>query len=157
MFRVILHRRSSNDPSGGNRKLETAPPPAEVACLAYHMLHFNVDAETRTTSGSGIQSVSALCYSVAHQRGFTHVQSRAGHATVTLGVTKDIALRLVDRGRFESVSEACREGLRRLDAEQSIVDRLVALGEEGMASGIAEGFDIDRFVEDMRVDPDPAS
>jgi hypothetical protein len=27
------------------------------------------------------------------------------------------------------------------------VDRLVALGEEGMASGIDEGFDIDAFVD----------
>ena len=83
--------------------------------------------------------------------------TRAGHATVSLGATKDFALRLIDRGRFESVSEACREGLRRLDAEQRIVDRLVALGEEGMASGIAEGLDIDVFVEDMHVDADPAS
>lgn len=82
---------------------------------------------------------------------------RTGHATVSLGAAKEIALRLVDQGRFESVSEACREGLRRLDAEQRIVDRLVALGEEGMASGIAEGFDIDAFIQEMRVEMDPVS
>ena len=66
---------------------------------------------------------------------------RTGHASVNLGATKDIARRLVAQGRFESVSEACREGLRRLDFEQRIVEKIVALGEEGMASGVAEGFD----------------
>jgi len=71
---------------------------------------------------------------------------------VNLGATKEIARRLVDQGRFESISEACREGLRRLDTEQRIVDRLVELGEQGMASGIAEGFDIDEFIDEMRAD-----
>ena len=84
-------------------------------------------------------------------------EPRTGNATVSLGATKDIARRLVDRGRFESVSEACREGLRRLDAEQRIVDRLVALGEQGMASGVAEGFDIDVFIGEMHADTDPAA
>ena len=76
---------------------------------------------------------------------------------VNLGATKEIARRLVDQGRFESISEACREGLRRLDTEQRIVDRLVELGEQGMASGVAEGFDIDKFIDEMRVDTDPAT
>ena len=76
---------------------------------------------------------------------------------VNLGATKEIARRLVDQGRFESISEACREGLRRLDIEQRIVDRLVELGEQGMASGVAEGFDIDEFIDEMRVDTDPAT
>ena len=58
-----------------------------------------------------------------------------GHASVSLGATKDIARRLVAQGRFESVSEACREDLRRLEIEQRIVGRLVALGEEGKANG----------------------
>ena len=44
---------------------------------------------------------------------------------------------------------AGREGLRRLETERRIIDRLVALGEEGMASGIDETFDIDRMIEDM--------
>ena len=84
-------------------------------------------------------------------------ETRPGNATVSLGATKDIARRLVDQGRFESVSEACREGLRRLDAEQRIVDRLVALGKQGLASGIAEGFDIDVFIDEMHADTDPAA
>ena len=77
--------------------------------------------------------------------------------SVNLGATREIARRLVDQGRFESISEACREGLRRLDTEQRIVDRLVELGEQGMASGVAEGFDIDDFIDEMRVDLDPAT
>ncbi len=76
---------------------------------------------------------------------------------VNLGATEEIARRLVDQGRFESISEACREGLRRLDTEQRIVDRLVELGEQGMASGVAEGFDIDEFIDEMRVDTNPAT
>ena len=70
-----------------------------------------------------------------------------GDKPVNLGATREIARRLVDQGRFESISEACREELRRLDAEQRIVDTLVGLGEQGMASGVAEGFDIDEFID----------
>jgi Arc/MetJ-type ribon-helix-helix transcriptional regulator len=53
-------------------------------------------------------------------------------------------------GRFETLSEACRAGLRRRDEDARIVDRLVALGAEGMASGVDDGFDIDAFVEEAR-------
>ena len=83
--------------------------------------------------------------------------TRADDTSVSLGTTKEIALRLVDRGRFESISEACREGLRRLDTEQRIVDRLIALGEEGMASGVSESFDIDEFIDEMGMDADPVT
>jgi Arc/MetJ-type ribon-helix-helix transcriptional regulator len=76
--------------------------------------------------------------------------TREGLASVSLGSAKDIGLRLVADGRFENLSEACRAGLRRLAEDARIVDRLAALGEEGMASGIDESFDIDAFVEDAR-------
>jgi putative addiction module CopG family antidote len=75
---------------------------------------------------------------------------RRGLASVSLGSTKEIALRLVAEGRYENVSEACRAGLRRLDEDARIVDWLAALGAEGMASGIDDAFDIDAFVEDTR-------
>jgi Arc/MetJ-type ribon-helix-helix transcriptional regulator len=76
--------------------------------------------------------------------------TRDGLASVSLGSTKEIGLRLVADGRFENLSEACRAGLRRLAEDARIVDRLAALGEEGMASGIDDAFDIDAFVEDAR-------
>lgn len=77
---------------------------------------------------------------------------RGGLASVSLGTTKAIGLRLVAEGRFENLSEACRAGLRRLADDALIVDRLAALGDAGMASGIDDDFDIDRFVEDARTD-----
>ncbi|MGF1549793.1 MAG: type II toxin-antitoxin system ParD family antitoxin [Sphingomonadaceae bacterium] len=77
---------------------------------------------------------------------------REGLASVSLGTAKKIGLRLVAEGRFENLSEACRAGLRRLDEDARIVERLAALGEEGMASGIDESFDIDAFVEEVRAD-----
>jgi Arc/MetJ-type ribon-helix-helix transcriptional regulator len=78
---------------------------------------------------------------------------REGLASVSLGSTKEIGLRLVAEGRFENLSEACRAGLRRLDEDARIIDRLVSLGEEGMASGIDSAFDIDAFVEATRTAP----
>ncbi len=76
--------------------------------------------------------------------------TRNGLASVSLGSTKEIGLRLVTEGRFENLSEACRAGLRRLAEDARVIDRLAALGDEGMASGIDETFDIDAFVEDAR-------
>lgn len=76
--------------------------------------------------------------------------TRDGLASVSLGSTKEIGLRLVADGRFENLSEACRAGLRRIAEDARIIDRLVALGEEGMASGIDETFDIDAFIEETR-------
>jgi putative addiction module CopG family antidote len=75
---------------------------------------------------------------------------REGLASVSLGSTKEIGLRLIAQGRFENLSEACRAGLRRLEEDARVVDRLVALGEEGMVSGVDETFDIDAFVEEVR-------
>ena len=69
-----------------------------------------------------------------------------------LGTTEETARRLVEQGRFDSISEACREGLRRLDTEHRVVDRLVELGEQGMANGVAEGFEIDEFIAAMDIE-----
>jgi putative addiction module CopG family antidote len=67
---------------------------------------------------------------------------------VDLGAAAPIATRLVAEGRFENVSEAVRAGLRRLDDDARVIDRLAALGSEGMASGVDESFDIDLFVNE---------
>jgi putative addiction module CopG family antidote len=75
---------------------------------------------------------------------------REGLASVNLGTTRAIGQRLVAEGRFENLSDACRAGLRRLEEDARVVDRLVSLGEEGMASGIDEGFDIDAFVDAVK-------
>lgn len=71
-------------------------------------------------------------------------------ASVSLGSAKTIGLRLVADGRFENLSEACRAGLRRLDDDARVIDRLVALGREGLARGIDDAYDIDSFIEDIR-------
>jgi len=76
--------------------------------------------------------------------------SREGLASVSLGRTKEIGLRFVAEGRFENLSEACRAGLRRLEEDALVVDRLAALGQEGMESGTDDAFDIDAFVKDAR-------
>ncbi|QMW23829.1 ribbon-helix-helix domain-containing protein [Sandaracinobacteroides saxicola] len=68
---------------------------------------------------------------------------------MSLGSAKAIGQRLVAEGRFDNLSEACRAGLRRLEQDERVVDRLVALGAAGMASGIDDGFDIDAFVDAM--------
>lgn len=75
---------------------------------------------------------------------------RNGLASVSLGSAKVIGLRLVADGRFENLSEACRAGLRRLEEDARIIDRLIALGEQGVASGVDDMFDIDSFVEETR-------
>jgi len=76
--------------------------------------------------------------------------TREGLASVSLGAAKEIGMRLVAEGRFENLSEACRAGLRRLAEDARVIDRLAALGDEGMASGVDDTFDIDAFVEDTR-------
>ena len=62
---------------------------------------------------------------------------RDGFARVSLGSAKELGLRLVARGWFGNLSEACRAGLRRMSGDGRLVDRLVALGEEGLESGVA--------------------
>ncbi len=58
--------------------------------------------------------------------------TRDGLASVSLGSTKEIGLRLVADGRLENLSEACRAGLRRLAEDARFIDRLVTLGKEGV-------------------------
>ncbi len=71
---------------------------------------------------------------------------RDGLASVSLGSTNAIGLRLVSDGWFENLSEACRAGLRRLAEDARVVERLAALGDEGMASGVHDAFDIEHHL-----------
>lgn len=71
---------------------------------------------------------------------------RTGLASVNLGKTKEIALRLVAEGRFENVSEAVREGLRRLERDLERDRRLIEMLDQAMESGIDDDFDADAFV-----------
>ena len=66
------------------------------------------------------------------------MSQRDGVGGVNRGSAKAVGLRRVAEARSETPSEACR-----------VVDRLVALGQEGMASGIDETFDIDAFVDEV--------
>lgn len=73
-------------------------------------------------------------------------EARRGLASLSLGSTKEIGLRLVAEGPFENLSEACRAGLRRLEEDARVPDRLEALAAEGMASGVDDAFDVDAFI-----------
>lgn len=76
--------------------------------------------------------------------------AREGLASVNLGSIKQIGLRLVAEGRFENLSDACSAGLRRLEEDAQVIERLTALGKEGLASGVDESFEIDNLVEEAR-------
>jgi len=65
--------------------------------------------------------------------------TRNGPASVSLGSTKEIGSRLVAGRHCENRTE-----------DAHIIDRLAALGELGMASGIDESFNIDAFVKEAQ-------
>lgn len=69
--------------------------------------------------------------------------------SVNLGSAKVIGQRLVAEGRYENLSEAFREGSRRLADDAQVIDRIIILCAEGMASGIDETFAIDCIVSDL--------
>jgi hypothetical protein len=76
--------------------------------------------------------------------------SNDGLASASLGSAKETGLQIIADGQFENLWEARRAGLRRFVEDARIKDRLVILGEEGLASGIDAAFDIDTFVEETR-------
>ena len=72
------------------------------------------------------------------------------NTSVTLGehfdqfVTEKIA-----QGRFQSVSEVVRAGLRRLEEDETKLEILRANLQAGENSPIAEDFDTDKFIKKM--------
>ena len=76
--------------------------------------------------------------------------AQRGLANVSLGSTKAIGVKLVQEGKFENLSEACRAGLRRLEEDDRVINQLIALGEAGIASGVDEDFNIDSFIDDIK-------
>ena len=59
---------------------------------------------------------------------------------------RNFALRKVDEGRFESISEVIRAGLRLLEEEEGRIEALRKAIEDGENSGPATPFDFDDFI-----------
>ena len=57
--------------------------------------------------------------------------------------------RKVAEGRYGSISEVIRAGLRLLEEREERIARLNRLLEEGEASGPAEDFDFDAFIAEI--------
>lgn len=56
----------------------------------------------------------------------------------------------VTEGRFNSASEVIRAGLRLLEEEENKILALKNAIQEGMESGIAKGFDPQKYLESLK-------
>ena len=56
----------------------------------------------------------------------------------------------IEKGRFDSVSEAVRAGLRLVEREEQKFDRLCAALDAGLASGPGIPFDMDEWLVEQR-------
>jgi antitoxin ParD1/3/4 len=73
------------------------------------------------------------------------------NTSVTIGKEHDKFIKAqIRKGRFGSVSEAVRAGLRLLEERELQVERLRKALAEGEASGSATPFDIEEFVAARR-------
>lgn len=73
------------------------------------------------------------------------------NTSVTLGEHFDAFVsQKIAEGRFQSVSEAVRAGLRRLEEEEAKLEALKAKLLGGKASPLVEDFDPQRFLAEMR-------
>ena len=71
------------------------------------------------------------------------------NTSIALGAPfQEFARRKVESGEFGSTSEVVREAMRRYIAEDAQHRRLLAALDEGMASPIDEGFDIDIWFDE---------
>lgn len=55
----------------------------------------------------------------------------------------------IAKGRFDSVSEAVREGLRLVELQEQKFDRLCAALDKGLASGEGVEFDMDVWLREQ--------
>lgn len=53
---------------------------------------------------------------------------------------------LVASGRYGSISEVVREGLRLVEERQQRIDRIGVMIDEGEASGFVDDFDFDAYI-----------
>ncbi len=73
------------------------------------------------------------------------------NTSVTLGDHFDrFIVSKIDEGRFQSVSEAVRAGLRLLEEDETKLEALKAKLLAGRNSPLVEDFDPQRFLADMR-------
>lgn len=73
------------------------------------------------------------------------------NTSVTLGEHfDDFVSQKIAEGRFQSVSEAIRAGLRRLEEDEAKLEALRAKLLAGRSSPLIEGFDPQRFLAEMR-------
>ncbi len=56
----------------------------------------------------------------------------------------------IAKGRFDSVSEAVREGLRLVEMQEQKFDRLCVALDKGLASGEGIEFDMDDWLREKR-------
>ena len=73
------------------------------------------------------------------------------NTSVTLGEHFETFIsRLIAEGRFQSVSEAVRAGLRRLEEDEVKLEALRAKVRAGRASPLVEDFDPEHFLAELR-------
>ena len=71
--------------------------------------------------------------------------------TVALGAHfEDFIQASILSGRYNNASEVVRSGLRLLEAEEQKIAALRAAIDEGLNSGIVEGFDPEAYLQEMK-------
>jgi antitoxin ParD1/3/4 len=79
----------------------------------------------------------------------------AHNTSISLGDHfQELSANLIAEGRYSSVSEVVRAGLRLLEEHERKVQALNQALDEGLASGVAEAFDFDEFLGRMHAKHD---
>lgn len=73
------------------------------------------------------------------------------NTSVTLGEHFDtFVAEKIAEGRYQSVSEVVRAGLRSLEADEAKLEALKTMLQEGLDSPVDEGFEPELFVAELR-------